>query len=96
MQKKSSLVYAIATGVVVVLVATPAFARQAQKSNNMNGNQLQAASTSYALAPQIGTVNRSGQCWIATDSSRGFGYAASCANPLAQDPSLNPTYNPQW
>jgi hypothetical protein len=96
MQKKSSLVYAIATGVVVVLVATPAFARQSQKANNMNGSQLQAASTSYALAPQIATGNRFGQCWIATDSSRGFGYAGACADPLAHDPALNPTYNPQW
>jgi hypothetical protein len=34
------LIYAIATGVAVVLGATPVFARQAQKTNNMDGDQL--------------------------------------------------------
>src|SRR6185437_15308921 len=97
MQKKSSLVYAIAAGVAVVLIATPAFARQAQKTSNTDDYQMQSASSSYALAPQqTGMVNRSGRCWIATDSSRGFGYVSSCSNPLAQDPALDPTYNPQW
>jgi len=97
MQKKSSLAYAIAAGVAVVLIATPAFARHAQKTNNTDGYQLQSASSSYAFAPQqIGMVNRSGQCWVATDSSRGFGYVSSCSNPLAWDPALDPTYNPQW
>jgi hypothetical protein len=42
------------------------------------------------------TGPRNGQCWVATDLTRPYGYRSSCANPLTQDPSLDPTYNPEW
>jgi hypothetical protein len=97
MQKKSFFAYAIAVAGIVILTAaaaTPALSREAQKAANY---QLQSATSSFAYAPQqVITSTRNGQCWIATDSSRGYGYRDSCANPLSRDPSLDPTYNPEW
>ena len=99
MQKKTFFAYAIAIAGIVILSAaagTPALAREAQKARNATTYQLQSADSSYAYAPQQGYAGRRyGQCWIATDSSRPFGYRGSCANPLARDP-LDPTYNPKW
>jgi hypothetical protein len=97
MQKKLFFAYASVVAVLVTSPVTPGLARQAQKATNMDSYQLQSASSSYASAPQTtGTTIRSGRCWIATDASRGFGYMGSCANPLARDPSLDPSYNPEW
>ena len=100
MQKKSFFAYAIAVAGIVILTAaaaTTALSREAQKVTNPSSFQLQSATSSYAYAPQQVITNpRNGQCWIATDSSRGYGYVDSCANPLARDPSLDPTYNPEW
>ena len=97
MQNKSHLAYAMATGVAIALLTTPAIARKAQRSDEMNNSQFQTASSSYASVPQsnLNTL-RSGRCWIATDESRPYGYAASCANPLARNPGLDPFYNPEW
>lgn len=96
-RKKSFFVYASAISIVGVLVplsATPGFARQARNVTQDNGYQLQSASSSYAYEPQTVAMSaRRGQCWIATDASRPYGYMGSCANPLAYDPSLSPTYN---
>ena len=97
MQKKSFLAYASIVAVLVTSSVTPSLARQAQKATNTNSYQLQSASSSYAFEPQTtGTTSRHSRCWISTDASRGYGYMDSCANPLAQDPSLDPTYNPEW
>ena len=96
-RKKSFFVYASAIGIVGVLVplsATPGFARQAKNTVQDNGYQLQSASSSYAYEPQtVAMTARRGQCWIATDASRPYGYMDTCANPLAYDPALSPTYN---
>jgi hypothetical protein len=100
MQNKSGFAIAIATGVTIALLTTPAAARKAQKSEETNSYQLQSASSpysSYALAPQpILNISRYGRCWVATDESRPYGYSASCANPLTRDPGLDPFYNPEW
>jgi hypothetical protein len=99
MQRKKSIfvVYASAISIVGVLMplsATPGFARQAKSATQNSSYQLQSASSSYAYEPQtVAMANRRGQCWIATDASRPYGYTGSCANPLAYDPSLSPTYN---
>ena len=98
-RKKSFFVYASAISIVGVLVplsATPGFARQAKNATQNSGYQLQSAASSYAYEPQtVAMIARRGhdQCWIATDASRPYGYMGSCANPLAYDPSLSPTYN---
>jgi hypothetical protein len=96
-RKKSFFVYASAIGIVGVLVplsATPGFARQARNTVQDNGYQLHSASSSYAYEPQtVAMTGRRGQCWIATDASRPYGYMDTCANPLAFDPALSPTYN---
>ena len=96
-RKKSFFACALAAGIAglfAVASGTPGLARQVHKTSNMTNYQLQSASSSYALAPQTAAMaSRNGQCWIATDGSRGFGYADTCANPLARDPSLDPTYN---
>jgi hypothetical protein len=97
MQKKSFFVYASVVAVLMTCPVTPGLARQAQKAMNTNSYQVDSASSSYAFEPQTtGTTIRSGRCWIATDASRGYGYMDSCANPLARDPSLDPSYNPEW
>ena len=97
MQMKSFLVHAGVIALVAVTSVTPGLARQAQKMTNTDNYQLQSASSSYASAPQkVGATSRSGQCWIAADASRPYGYFGSCANPLVQDPALDPTYNPEW
>lgn len=94
---KSYFTFASVAAVLAATSITPGLARQAQKATNVAGYQVQSASSSYAFAPQtIATMNRHGQCWIATDASRGYGYMGSCANPLAHDPSLDPNYNPEW
>jgi len=83
-------------GALIVVAASPSFARQARNPNAMNQN---TAAEAYAYEPQqdtTGAVTRHGQCWIATDYVRGYGYFGSCANPLAQNPNLDPTYNPAW
>ena len=100
MQKKTFFAYAIAIAGIVILsgaAVTPALSRQAQKPMNAT-SQGQSADSSYAYAPQQQSYAgpRYGQCWIATDSSRPYGYRGSCANPLVSDPSLDPTYNPEW
>lgn len=97
-RKKSFFVYASAISIVGVLVplsATPGFARQVRNTVQDNGYQLQSAASTYAYEPQTVAMSarRGGQCWIATDASRPYGYMDSCANPLAFDPSLSPTYN---
>ena len=96
-QKKSFFAYALAISIVGVLVpvsATPGFARQAKNAAQNNGYQLQSATASYAYEPQTAAMStRRGQCWIATDASRPYGYMDTCANPLAYDPALSPTYN---
>jgi hypothetical protein len=96
-RKKSFFVYASAISIVGVLVplsATPGFAREAKNAAQNSSYQLQSASSSYAYEPQTAAMTaRRGQCWIATDASRPFGYTGSCANPLAYDPALSPTYN---
>ena len=100
MQKKSFFAYEIAIAGIVILssvAVTPALSREPQKAMNATTYQLQSANSSYAFAPQqVYAGPRYGQCWIATDSSRPYGYRGSCANPLASDPSLDPTYNPEW
>ncbi len=98
MQRKNSFfVYASAVSIVGVLVslsATPGFARQARNATQSNGYQLQSAANSYAYEPQaVAMAARGGQCWIATDASRPYGYMDTCANPSAYDPALNPTYD---
>lgn len=96
-RKKSFFAYALTAGIAGVFAVasvSPGLARQVHKTSNMTNYQLQSASSSYALAPQTVFMGScSGQCWIATDASRGFGYTDFCANPLARDPSLDPTYN---
>jgi hypothetical protein len=96
-RKKSFFVYASAIGIFSVLVplsATPGFARQAKNATQISSYQLQSASSSYAYEPQtVAMTARRGQCWIATDAVRPFGYTDTCANPLAHDPSLSPIYN---
>jgi hypothetical protein len=96
-QKKSFFAYALAISIVGVLVpvsATSGFARQAKNATLNSGYQLQSASSSYAYEPQTVAMSaRRGQCWISTDASRPYGYMDTCANPLAYDPALNPTYN---
>ncbi len=97
MQMKSILAHAGIAVLVATTWVTPGLARQAQKTMNPDSYQLQSGSSSYAFAPsQVGTTSRAGQCWIAADASRPYGYMGSCANPLVQDPSLDPTYNPEW
>ena len=97
MQKRSLLAYAIAVAGIVILTAaaaTTALSREAQKAANTSSYQPQSATSSYAYAPQqVPTNTRSGQCWIATDANRPFGYMGACANPLAYDPALNPVYD---
>ncbi|HEY6023896.1 MAG TPA: hypothetical protein VIV34_06920 [Pseudolabrys sp.] len=96
-QKKTFFAYALATGLVGILLATsatPGFARQARKTMYDGSYQVQSAASSYAYAPQtLSMAGRRGQCWIATDANRPYGYMDTCANPLAHDPALNPTYN---
>jgi hypothetical protein len=100
MQKKSFLAYAIAIAGIIVLsgaAVTPALSQEAQKAMNTTTKQLQSGNLSYAYVPQqVNAGPRYGQCWVATDSSRPFGYQGSCANPLTSDPALDPTYNPEW
>jgi hypothetical protein len=100
MQKKTFFAYAIAMAGIVILsgaAVTPALSREAQKAMNATTYQLQSADSSYAYAPQqVYAGPRYGQCWIATDSSRPYGYRSSCASPASSDPSLDPTYNPEW
>jgi hypothetical protein len=98
MQMKSFFNYALAVGIVGALAvasASPSFARQARKATQMGSYQLQSAESSYAYAYESrrGVPGRGGQCWIATDANRPFGYMDSCANPLAYDPALDPTYD---
>jgi hypothetical protein len=96
-RKKSIFVYASAisvVGVLVTLSATPGIARQVKTTTQYASYQQQAAASSYAYEPQaVAMGSRRGQCWIATDASRPFGYTGSCGNPLAYDPALSPTYN---
>jgi hypothetical protein len=83
-------------GALVIVAASPSFARHPRNPNAMNRN---TAAEAYAYEPRqdhTGAVTHQGQCWIATDYIRGFGYSGACANPLAQNPSLDPTYNPLW
>ena len=101
MQKKTFFAYAIAIAGVVILsgaAVRPALSRQAQKPMNATTSQGQSAESSYAYALQQQSYAgpRYGQCWIATDLSRPYGYRSSCANPASSDPSLDPTYNPEW
>ena len=96
-RKKSFFVYASAISIVGVLVplsATPGFAREARNAMQTSSYQLQSASSSYAYEPRTVTITgRRGQCWIATDAARPYGFVGACANPLARDPSLNPVYD---
>lgn len=100
MQKKTFFAYAIGIAGIVILsgaAVTPALSRDAKKAMNATTNEIQSANSSYAFAPQpVYTGPRNGQCWVATDLTRPYGYRSSCANPLTQDPSLDPTYNPEW
>ena len=100
MQKKTFLAYAIAIAGIVLLsgaALTPALSREAKKAMNATTYQPQSANSSYAYVPQqLYAGPRNGQCWIATDSSRPYGYRNPCANPLVSDPMLDPTYNPEW
>lgn len=66
------------------------------KGDERDDLPTQSANSSYAFAPRENAGPRYGQCWIATDASRPYGYAGSCANPRVRDPSLDPTYNPEW
>ena len=95
-RKKSFFVYASAISIVGVLMplsVTPGFAREG-KNTPQSGYQLQSATSSYAYEPQTAAmISRRGQCWIATDPNRPYGYMDSCANPLAFDPALSPTYS---
>jgi hypothetical protein len=97
MQKRSFFAPAIAfAGIVILSGASVSLAapREAQRMMHNNNYQLQSGSSSYAFAPQsVGANSRYGQCWIATDANRPFGYMDSCANPLAYDPALNPAYD---
>ena len=98
MQKKTFFAYAVAIAGIVILsgaAVTPALSRQAQKPMNATTSQGQSADQSYAYVPPYAGP-RYGQCWIATDLSRPYGYRSSCANPASSDPSLDPTYNPGW
>jgi len=96
-RKKSFFVYASAisvVGIVLSLSSTPGIARQAKNATQNSGYQLQSAASTYAYEPQTVTMNtRRGQCWISTDANRPYGYMDNCANPLAYDPALSPTYN---
>ena len=100
MQKKTFFAYTIAIAGIVILSAaavTPALSRQAQKPMKATTDQMQSGESSYAYVPQQSYAGpRYGQCWIATDLSRPYGYRGSCANPASSDPSLDPTYNPEW
>ena len=95
-RKKSIIVYASAisiVGMILPLSATPGIARQARNATQNSGYQLAAAS-SYAYEPQTAAMTSGrGRCWISTDASRPYGYMDTCANPLAFDPALSPTYN---
>jgi hypothetical protein len=97
MQKRSFFAPSIAfAGIVILSGASVSLAapREAQRMMHNNNYQLQSGSSSYAFAPQsVGANSRYGQCWIATDANRPFGYMDSCANPLAYDPALNPAYD---
>lgn len=98
MQKRSFFAPAIAIAGIVILsgasVTLAAPRGEAQRTMYNNNNQLQSGSSSYAFAPQsVGASSRYGQCWIATDANRPYGYMDSCANPLAYDPALNPAYD---
>ena len=96
-QKKTFFAHALAAGVagmLVVVSTAPVMARQAQRTMTPAGYEVQSAASSYAFAPQIVSARtRYGQCWIATDASRPYGYVDTCANPLAHDPALDPGYN---
>jgi len=96
-QKKPFFAYALEAGVagmLVVAATAPVTARQVQKTMTSASYQVQSAASSYAFAPQIVSArSRYGQCWIATDASRPYGYVDTCANPLAHDPALDPSYN---
>jgi hypothetical protein len=94
MHKKSFVSYASIVALTTAISATPGLARDSQKTTAMTANQMQSASSSYAFAPQtVAHAAQNGQCWIATDANRPYGYSGTCANPLAHDPSLDPTYN---
>jgi hypothetical protein len=97
MQKRSFFAPSIAfAGIVILSGASVSLAapREAQRMMHNNNYQLQSGSSSYAFAPQsVGANSRYGQCWIATDANRPFGYMDSCANPFAYDPALNPAYD---
>lgn len=96
-RKKSFFVYASAISIVGVLVplsATPGFARQLKAVDQDSMYQSQSAASSYAYEPRgVAVIGRRGQCWIATDAARPYGFVGACANPLARDPSLNPVYD---
>ena len=96
-RKKSFFVYASAISIIGVLLplsSTPGVARQVKNATQNNGYQLQSAAATYAYEPQtVATTARRGQCWISTDANRPYGYMGSCADPLAFDPALSPTYN---
>src|SRR5215471_18361250 len=102
-RKKSIFVYASAISIVGALVplsATPGFARQVKAVDPDNMYQVQSAASSYAYEPRgayesrgVPIIARRGQCWIATDAARPYGFIGACANPLARDPSLNPVYD---
>ena len=96
-RKKSLFVYASAISIVGALLplsTTPGFARDAKATLQNAGYQQQSAASSYAYEPRtVAGVGRRGQCWISTDANRPYGYMDTCANPLAFDPALSPTYN---
>ena len=100
MQKKTFFAYAVAIAGIVILsgaAVTPALSRQAQKPMKATTDQVQSGESSYAYVPQQSYASpRYWQCWIATDLSRPYGYRGSCANPASSNPSLDPTYNPEW
>jgi hypothetical protein len=97
MQKRSFFAPAITIAGIVILSGasvTLAAPRGEAQRTMYNNYQLQSGSSSYAFAPQsVGANSRYGQCWIATDANRPYGYMDSCANPLAYDPALNPAYD---
>ena len=94
MHTKSFLAYTSIVTVLTAISSAPVLAGEAHKTKTMAGNQSLSASSSYAYAPQTAvSTSRHGRCWIQTDANRPYGYVDSCANPLAYDPTLDPTYN---
>ena len=99
MQKKTFFTYALAIAAILILsgaAVTGAVAASSKADEcddfprSVGRPELCLCSAAAVRRPALRAV------LDATDLSRPYGYRSSCANPASSDPSLDPTYNPEW